>query len=87
SNPERDRTRAMIGQIAEAKCDMLPAGAIVLDGRTIDAMSEGMPIDSGQKVRIVEARGNRVIVRPVDDEMPTPEAANLLERPIDDPFG
>jgi len=86
-NPERDRARAMIGQIAEAKCDMLPSGAIVLDGRTIDAVSEGMPVDAGQKVRIVEVRGNRVVVRPVDDEAPMPEAANPLERPIDDPFG
>lgn len=86
-DPERERLRAMIGQVAEAKCDMLPAGAIVLDGRTIDAVSEGMPVDAGQRVRIVEVRGNRVVVRPVDDETPLSESANPLERPVDDPFG
>lgn len=85
-DPERERLRAMVGQVGEAKCDMLPAGAISLEGRTIDAMSEGMPVDAGQRVRIVEVRGNRVVVRPVDDEAPAPEAANPLERPIDDPF-
>jgi membrane-bound ClpP family serine protease len=86
-DPELQRLRAMVGQVAEAKCDMLPAGAIVLDGRTIDAVSEGMPVDVGQRVRIVEVRGNRVVVRPVEDEAPVPEAADPLERPIDDPFG
>ncbi len=85
-NPERERLRTMIGQVGEAKCDMLPAGAVVLDGRTIDAVSEGMPVDAGQRVRIVQVRGNRVVVRPVDDESPAPEAPNPLERPIDDPF-
>ncbi len=85
-NPELQRLRAMIGQVAEAKCDMLPAGAIFLDGRTIDAVSEGMPVDAGKKVRIMEVRGNRVVVRPVDDEAPAPEATDPLERPIDDPF-
>ncbi len=86
-DPERERLRAMIGQVAEAKCDMLPAGAIALDGRTVDAVTEGMPVDRGQRVRIVEVRGNRVVVRPVDDEAPAPDAADPLERPIDDPFG
>ncbi|MDY0165452.1 MAG: NfeD family protein [Thermoguttaceae bacterium] len=85
-DPELQRLRAMIGQVGQAKCDMLPAGAIMLDGRTIDAVSEGMPVDAGQRVRIVEVRGNRVVVRPVDDEVPTPEVASPLERPIDDPF-
>ncbi len=86
-DPERERLRSMIGQVAEAKCNMLPAGAIMLDGRTIDAVSEGMPVDAGQRVRIVEVRGNRVVVRPVDDEAPLHEANNPLERPVDDPFG
>lgn len=86
-DPDRERRRAMIGQIAEAKCDMLPAGAIMLDGRTVDAVTEGMPVDAGQRVRIVEVRGNRVVVRPVDGEAPAPDAANPLERPVDDPFG
>ncbi len=86
ADPERERQRAMIGQVAEAKCDMLPAGAIVLEGRTIDAVTEGMPVDAGQRVRIVEVRGNRVVVRPVDDESAIPEDGNPLARSVDDPF-
>ncbi len=85
-DPQRERARSMIGQVAEAKCPMLPAGAIALDGRTIDAVSEGMPIEAGQRVRIVEVRGNRVVVRPVDEEAPSPEAPDPLGRPIEDPF-
>jgi hypothetical protein len=69
---------------------MLPAGAIILDGRTVDAVSEGMPIEAGQMVRVVEVRANRVVVRPLDDEIPSASAEDPLRRPIDsvapDPF-
>ena len=47
---------------------MLPSGAVLVDGQTIDALSEGMPIEAGQRVRVIEVRGNRVVVRPADDQ-------------------
>ena len=69
-----ERFKVLVGTVARAKTKMLPAGAIVIDGRTIDAVSQGMPIEQGQLVRIVEARGNRVVVVPYEeDDVPIEE--------------
>jgi membrane-bound serine protease (ClpP class) len=89
-DPQRDRLKGLIGQVGRAKCKMLPSGAISIDGRTIDAVSEGIPIEPGQAVRVIEVRANRVVVRPVEGETPSPKAEDPLRRPIDavapDPF-
>jgi len=89
-DPQTQRLKGLIGRVAVTKCKMLPAGAIVLEGRTVDAISEGMPIGQGQRVRVVEVRANRVVVRPLVDEGPSESAADPMRRPIDsvipDPF-
>jgi membrane-bound ClpP family serine protease len=86
----RSGLKELVGRVGRAKCKMLPGGAITIGGRTIDAVSEGIAIDVGQSVRVIAVRGNRVVVRPVEDEVPTVDAENPLERPIDsvvpDPF-
>jgi len=91
--PEDPRTaylKTLIGQVGRARCKMLPAGAITIDGRTVDAVSEGVPIAEGQLVRVIEFRANRVVVRPVEEETPSETAEDPLRRPIDsitgDPF-
>lgn len=89
--PRQRQAKALIGRIGQAKSKMLPSGAVSIDGHTIDALSEGVPIEIGQRVRVIEVRGNRVVVRPVDDEVPSDAEENPLARPIDsispDPFG
>ncbi len=80
------RLKSLVGQVARAKCDMLPGGAIVIDGRTIDAVSEGMPIEAGEMVRVIEVRGYRVLVRRIEGELPSESAQDPLMRPVDDPF-
>ncbi len=89
-DPRMDKLKGLVGQVARAKCKMRPAGAITIDRRTIDAVSEGMPIEAGQMVRVIEVSANRVVVRPVDDEIPSDSAEDPLRRPIDsvtpDPF-
>lgn len=87
---ERRGLADLVGQVGEAKSPMLPSGAVAINGRTIDAVSEGTPIDPGQRVRVVEVRGSRVVVRPIGDEVPSPTDPDPLARPIDtiapDPF-
>lgn len=89
-DPRMDRLKSFVGQVAQTKCKMRPAGAITVDGRTVDAVSEGMPIEAGQLVRVIEVRANRVVVRPIEDEIPLESAEDPLRRPIDsvapDPF-
>jgi len=64
------RREMLIGAVARAKTKMLPAGAIEVNGRTVDAVSRGMPIDAGQLVRIVEVHGNRIVVVPYENAEP-----------------
>ncbi len=91
--PRRRTLENLIGQVGTAKTKMLPAGAAVFEGQTIDAISEGAPIEPGQTIRVVNVRSNRVVVRAVDE--PLSPASPLspddpLSQPIDtiasDPF-
>ena len=87
---ERRALRALLGKIGQAKSPMLPSGSVLVEGRTIDAVSEGMPIEPGQPVRVIEVRGNRVVVRPVEEGEQQPMSDDVLSQPIDtlgiDPF-
>ncbi len=81
----------LVGRTGQAKSKMLPSGAIVVDGRTIDAYSEGVAIEPGQRVIVMEVHGTNVMVRPQeDDETPPSKESGGLSQPIDsiapDPF-
>ncbi|HEY2841922.1 MAG TPA: NfeD family protein [Pirellulales bacterium] len=82
--------KKLVGRIGRAKSLMLPSGAIDVDGKTFDALSEGMAIEAGQWVKVVEVRGSRVVVRPTDRRLAPEGEAEQLNRPIDelglDPF-
>jgi membrane-bound ClpP family serine protease len=56
----------LVGQQGTATTNLMPAGKADFDGQLIDVIAEGMPIDRGQPVVVVKARGNRVVVRGVD---------------------
>ncbi|NLE40182.1 MAG: hypothetical protein GX621_19380, partial [Pirellulaceae bacterium] len=64
-----------------------------IEGRTVDCVSEGGAVDPGQWVRVIEVRGNRVVVRPLDPDELAATADDMddpLSKPIDtvvlDPF-
>jgi membrane-bound ClpP family serine protease len=89
---DRRRLRELVGRIGRAKSRMLPSGAVDVDGHTIDAVSEGPPIEPGQPVRVIAVRGTMVVVR-AEDESATDrqeQPDDLLSRPADslgfDPF-
>ncbi len=79
--PQRRTLRQLVGKIGVSKSVMLPSGAVLIDGQTIDALSEGMAIEAGQRVRVIEVRGNRVVVRPA--EGPEPQSDDVLSQPIE----
>ena len=41
----------------------------MIDGQQHDAVSEGFAIGSGDSVKVISARGNRVYVEPYDGEV------------------
>jgi membrane-bound ClpP family serine protease len=55
----------LIGQQGTAATNLMPAGKAEFDGNLVDVIAEGLPIDRGQPVVVVKARGNRVVVRAV----------------------
>ena len=76
----------MVGKVGTARTPMLPSGAISIDGRTIDAVSQGLAIDPGARVVVVEVKANRVVVRPAaDGERPSgPKGVeDVLSQPLD----
>jgi membrane-bound ClpP family serine protease len=90
-DPALRNLKDLIGKEGRAKCKMLPGGVVVVDGHNIEAVSEGVPIEAGQPVRVIAVRANRAVVRPVEAETPSATAEDPLQRPIDavspDPFG
>jgi len=63
---------------------MLPSGSVTIDGKTHDAVTEGMPIEPGQSIRVVDVRTNRIVVRPTSEQPPEVRPANSLA--ADDPL-
>jgi len=54
--------QSLKGKTAEVYTALRPAGTILLDGRRIDAVSDGQYIDKGAKVRVIQVHGSRVVV-------------------------
>lgn len=96
--PEEDprkKYRELIGKHGIAKSAMLPGGAIEIDGKTCEAVSESGAIDQGDAVEVVRIRNNRMVVKRLDLTAPNEDSAitgteDPLSQPIDslgiDPF-
>lgn len=93
-----DPRRELVGRVGIAKSKMLPSGAILIDDRLVDAVSQGTAIDVGDAVVVVEVRANRVVVRPADESearQVSVDPSEMLSKPIeelglesfDDPLG
>lgn len=88
---------ALIGKRGVAKSMMLPSGVVLVEGKNYDAVSNGLPIEPGQKVRVIGIDTQRLVVRvdeePFKEPVPSIEQASgetpLTESPlpgIEDPF-
>jgi membrane-bound ClpP family serine protease len=80
--------KQLVGRSGVARTIMLPSGMVEIGGRMIDAISPGIAIDPGQRVRVVEVRGTRVVVRPIAEGEPDAEpepspSPNPLDQPIE----
>ncbi len=53
----------LVGKDGETKSDLRPAGFALIDGQRIDVVSEGGMISKGERIRVVEVEGNRVVVQ------------------------
>ncbi len=78
-----DPRRTLVGRVGIAQSLMLPSGSVLIDGHLIDAVSQGIAIDPGDSVVVVEVKANRVMVRPAKPHE-VEEAAARQNRPPDD---
>jgi membrane-bound ClpP family serine protease len=82
----------LVGRHGQAKGLMLPSGSVLIDGKTYDAISEGLPIEPHQPIVVVGVSTQRLIVRPdnaIRAELAAPEPAlrqGPLVADIPDPF-
>ncbi|HEY1067673.1 MAG TPA: NfeD family protein, partial [Pirellulales bacterium] len=53
----------LVGVVGEAMTDLRPGGRALVGGQLIDVIAEGLPLDRGTRVMVVEAHANRVLVR------------------------
>lgn len=54
------------GQYGKALAPLRPAGVAEFNGRRVDVITEGMMVEPGAWVRVLEVQAGRVLVRPVD---------------------
>jgi membrane-bound ClpP family serine protease len=84
----------LVGRRGQARGLMVPSGSVIIDGKTYDAISEGMPIEPLQPIIVVSVSTQRLIVRPdhtLRAELVEPQAAAAnpnqpLVPDIPDPF-
>jgi membrane-bound ClpP family serine protease len=82
-SPKRQQLRQLVGKVGVAKSLMMPSGAVLIEGATIDALSEGMSIEAGTRIQVIEVRGTRVVVRAVDESESPRVSDDVLSQPIE----
>lgn len=61
---ETSRLLALVGQFGTAASTLNPGGVILVEGERHHAYTEGLIVDAGQSVQVLEVRGTRLLVRP-----------------------
>ncbi len=72
---ERQHLAEFVGRIAEATTPLMPGGLVTIDSERLHAFSEGVMIERGTPVEIIEVRGTRVVVREASAESLRRESA------------
>ncbi|MBN2307443.1 MAG: hypothetical protein JXR94_00640 [Candidatus Hydrogenedentes bacterium] len=60
---------SLVGATAEVLTPLRPAGTITHGRRRIDAVSTGEFIGAGEKIRVIEVHGNRVVVERAEPDL------------------
>lgn len=67
STNEVDRhLHSLVGKVGRTLTQLRPAGMTEIDGRRIDTVAEGMIIEQGELVRVLDVQGRRVVVRKLE---------------------
>ena len=58
------KLQELVGQFGRTVSPLTPGGLVNVNGERLHAISEGLIVDPGQSVEVLEVRGNRLLVRP-----------------------
>lgn len=58
---------ALVGKTGETVTDLRPGGYAMIDGKRVDVVTDGRMLDRGQPIKVVEVRGNRIVVKQVSE--------------------
>ena len=58
--------RDLLGAVGETTSPLRPAGTAVFGGRPVSVVAKGVMLERGQKVRVVDVSGNRIVVDAVE---------------------
>lgn len=56
---------ALLGKEGTATSELRPAGVAEIEGRRVDVVTQGGMIAEGDRVRVAEVEGNRVVVEAI----------------------
>ena len=56
----------LVGREGIARTQLRPSGTADIEGERLDVVTRGEMVDAGSRIRILENRGNRIVVRAVD---------------------
>ncbi len=59
--------REFEGRVGTAQTMLRPSGKMTIEGRTLDCVTEGDLVPAGTKVRVLDVRGAKVVVRAVSE--------------------
>ncbi|MCA9320835.1 MAG: hypothetical protein KDB18_12995 [Salinibacterium sp.] len=59
----------LVGREGHTESPMRPAGIVDLDGRRVDAVSDGGFLAAGTRVRVTHVEGNRIVVTEVESSV------------------
>jgi membrane-bound serine protease (ClpP class) len=82
-----DPRKALVGKEGVARSRMMPSGMVEVERTRYDAISDGVPIDPGQPIRVLRMQGTTLVVRPVEplnSVSPSPQAASNDSESSDD---
>ena len=69
------RVADQIGKIGIAKTKMYPSGIVMIEDQKFDALTKGFPIESGEAVKVVSVKGNRLQVQKHESDSETKDVA------------
>ena len=62
------RLSALVGRVGTAATVLRPAGVMEIDDDRVDVVTEGEFLEAGQRLRVLDVRGNRVVVGEEQDD-------------------